>query len=87
MINAFAFVSPNHVIQSFDVLAQLIRNAFRQDADDILDYFEDNYIGRFLHNAPRREPLFPIEIWNMFNRADEEFPRTNNAVEGWHKGF
>ena len=57
------------------------------DADDILDYFEDTYMGRFHHNAPRRESLFPIEIWNMFNRTDEELPRTNNAVEGWHRGF
>ena len=82
MTAALAFVSPNHVIQSFNDLAHLIRNVFGQDADDILDYFEDSYIGRFRHNAPRRELLFPIEIWNTFNRTDEELPRTNNAVEG-----
>ena len=23
----------------------------------------------------------------MFHRTDEELPRTNNAVEGWHRGF
>ena len=82
MTAALAFVSPNHVIQLFDDLAQLIRNVFGQDVDDILYYFEDSYIGRFLHNAPRRELLFLIEFWNMFNRIDEELSRTNNAVEG-----
>ena len=55
--------------------------------DDILDYFEDNYVGRFRHNAPRRRPIFDIEMWNMFHRTDAELPRTNNAVEGWHHGF
>ena len=60
---------------------------FAQEVDDLLDYFEDNYIGRFRHNAPRREPTFKIELWNMFHRSDQELPRTNNAVEGWHRGF
>ena len=23
----------------------------------------------------------------MFHRTDDELPRTNNAVEGWHRGF
>ena len=23
----------------------------------------------------------------MFHRTDNELPRTNNAVEGWHRGF
>ena len=87
MIVALAFVSPNHVIQSFDDLAQLISNAFLQDADDILDYNEENYNGRFRHNALRKESFFPIEIWIEFNQTDEELLRTNNVVEGWHRGF
>ena len=53
----------------------------------MLDCFEDNYIGRFRHNALRRRPTFNIETWNMFHRTDNELPRTNNAVEGWHCGF
>ena len=87
MIGALAFVPPNDVIDSFDNLAQDIRNEYGQDMDDILDYFEDNCVGRFRHNAPRRRPIFDIEMWNMFHRTDAELPRTNNAVEGWHRGF
>ena len=56
------FVSPNHAIQPFDDLAQLICNAFRQDNNDVSDYFEDNYIGRFCHSAPRRGHFF---LWNF----------------------
>ena len=53
----------------------------------MLDYFEDNYISRFRYNVPRRPPTFNIETWNIFHRTDNELPRTNNAVERWHRGF
>ena len=45
MIGALALVPPNNVIDSFDNLAQDIRNDYGQDMDDILDYFEDNYVA------------------------------------------
>ena len=56
-------------------------------ADDFLQYFEDTYIGRYRRNVPRHPPLFTINLWNMFNRTDDELPRTNNSVEGWHRSF
>ena len=87
MLTALAFVSPNDVIDSFDALADYSRNCYWQDLDDMLDYFEDNYIGRSRHNTPIRRPTFNIETWNMFHRTDNELPRTNNAVEGWHRSF
>lgn len=87
MLAALAFVPPNDVIFSFDLLSDHCRNNFDQDLDDLLDYFENNYIGRFRHNAPRRRPTFGIHLWNMFHRTDNELPRTNNAVEGWHRSF
>ena len=55
--------------------------------DDVLDYFEDNYIGRQRRGRPRAIPPFPIELWNMFDRTQEELPRTNNSIEGWHHRF
>ena len=87
MISALAFLPPNDVQNSFDQLAALIRNQYGNGADGVLDYFEDNYVGRFRVNAPRGIPTFPIDFWNMFHRTDDELPRTNNAVEGWHRGF
>ena len=53
----------------------------------ILEYFEDTYIGRHRRNAPRRTAMFPVVLWYMFHRTDEELPRTNNSVEGWHRSF
>ena len=55
--------------------------------DDLLDYFEDTYIGRYRLNAPRRPPMFPSALWNMYHRTDDELPRTNNNVEGWYRAL
>ena len=87
MLCALAFLPPAHVIQGFDDLADHIRQNYNQDVDELLDYFEDTYIGRYRRNAPRRQPMFAIQIWNMFHRTDNELPRTNNSVEGWHRSF
>ena len=82
MIRALAFLPLKDVQNSFDQLAALIRNQYGNGADGVLDY-----VGRFRINAPRGIPTFPIEFWNMFHRTDDELPRTNNAVEGWYRGF
>ena len=87
MSSALAFVPPNDVQNSFDQLAALIRNQYGNGADGVLDYFEDNYVRRFHVIVTRVIPKFPIDFWNMFNRKDDELLRTNNAVEGWHRGF
>ena len=31
------------------------------------------------------EPIHPIELWNMNERAMHDLPKTNNHVEGWHR--
>jgi hypothetical protein len=75
------------VIDYFEQLVDYIRNQFNADCDEIINYFEDVYIGRYRRNAARGAPLFGIQLWNMFHRTFDELPRTNNAIEGWHRGF
>ena len=87
MIRALVFLPLNDVQNSFDQLAALIRDQYGNSADGVLNYFEDNYVGRLSVNALRGISTFPIDFWNMFHRTDDELPRTNNAVEGWHRGF
>ncbi len=52
----------------------------------IVDYFEDNYIGRIRgrgNRARRGNPRFAINLWNVHQRTMEGGARTNNAVEGF----
>ena len=87
VVATLAFVLPQDVIASFDLLCDQIRLTYGDDADRVLDYFEDNYIGRFQSSAQCRAPIFLIETWNMFHRTHQEMPRTNNSIEGWHRRF
>ena len=80
MLPALAFLPAGDVIEGFEELVDTIRVLYNDVADDLLQYFEDTYIGRYRRNAPRRPPLFAINLWNMFNRTD-------NSVEGWHRSF
>ena len=60
---------------------------FPLDAQAVIDYFEDTYIGRLRHGGHRRIPLFELGLWNMYKQTLNDLPRTNNAVEGWHHSF
>ena len=55
--------------------------------DAVLDYVEDTYIGRQRRGRPCDIPMFPIQIWNMYDRTFAQLPRSNNNVEGWYKRF
>ena len=35
----------------------------------------------------RLSPKFPISLWNCYQAVLDGTARTNNAVEGWHRGF
>ena len=61
MVAALAFVPQQDVISSFSLLCDQICLTYRDDADWVLYYFEDSYIGRFWTNAQRRVPIFSIE--------------------------
>ena len=87
MLSALAFLPPQNVISGFEELCDDVRTNYQDDVDEHFEYFEDTYIGRYRRNAPRCQPLFAIDIWNMYHRTDEELPRTNNSVEGWHRSF
>ena len=58
-----------------------------QFAGNVIDYFEDTYIGRLRPGGHRRAPLFDLALWNMCDQTIGDLPRTNNAVEGWHQRF
>jgi hypothetical protein len=80
---ALAFVPETEVIGAYEMLTDLPE--YRQ-LDTVIDYFEDNFIGR-ARRGRRNAPRFPISMWNLYERVLTKLPRSNNAVEGWHHAF
>ena len=80
---AFAFVPESDVIAAFEALTSL--DEFRE-LDFLVDYFEDNYIGR-QRRGRRGQPRYALSLWNQYLRVQNSLPRSNNAVEAWHNAF
>ncbi|XP_018494303.1 uncharacterized protein LOC108863980, partial [Galendromus occidentalis] len=87
MISALAFIPPERLE---DALREL-REELPDDLQTILDYFEDNYIGRLQVRSDgslgRREPLFPVSIWTVYRRTLNGDSRTNNFAEAAHRSL
>ena len=62
-------------------------NIYPVEALPIVDYYEDTWIGRPGRRNTRRPPKFEIEMWSCFERVQEDLPKTNNVIEGWHRTF
>jgi hypothetical protein len=81
---ALAFVLAADIITSFDALVDA---GYSVRAEAVINYFEDNSIGRPDRRGIRKQPTFPINSWNVFDKVLESLPRTNDSYEGWHNGF
>jgi hypothetical protein len=81
---ALAFVPESDVVEAFEELQECFEKY--PDLLPIITYFEDNFIGRF-YRRRRLAPRYAITLWNMHDRVQFKLPRTNNAVEGWHRAF
>jgi len=80
MIPALAFVPIYDVQDAFDALSA----ECSQELISMLDCLEDSYIDR-LPWRWRHPPLFPLEIWNVYDRVIQNMNRMNNHVEAAHR--
>ena len=78
-ILALVFFEPTQVINGFESLCSELGEEYQE----IIGYFEDNYIGR-VRGRFRRSATFPINIWNMNTRVKNNLHRTNNNLEALH---
>ena len=81
MVAVLAFVPLSYTVQVFEELQESTED---DEMNQLLDYFEDNYIGR-RRRRNRANPVFVPQVWNVHSRVQNELPRTNNSVEGWHR--
>ncbi|KAK4872354.1 hypothetical protein RN001_014383 [Aquatica leii] len=84
MIPVLALISEGNVSNALDELVE--NEEFLEETRPIANYFEDVYIGRRLRRG-RQIPAFPTLLWNVYQRTLNDQHRTNNHVEGWHRGF
>jgi hypothetical protein len=84
MIVAIAFVPVSAIDTALDALNDP-RNGLAPELQPIVDWLEDNYIGRANRHGTRRAPIFPIRMWNMYDRTLNGQDRTNNHVEAAHR--
>ncbi|XP_068250224.1 uncharacterized protein [Palaemon carinicauda] len=85
MLPAIAFVPTERVVSTFEELCD--SDIFPPEVQEVLDYFEDTWIGRPDRRQRRRPPQFPHEMWNVYEAVLHNLPKTNNSVEGWHRAF
>ncbi|KAK7479733.1 hypothetical protein BaRGS_00029009, partial [Batillaria attramentaria] len=85
-IQALAFVPPDDVIEAFQQLMDSLDADTDETLLDFLAYFESTWLG-IVQRGRRRRPKFDVAMWNVYNRVEDNLPRTNNSVEGWHRAF
>jgi hypothetical protein len=78
MIISLAFVCINDLDNAIDVLS----NYLPEELQSMLEWFEDNYIGRMnRNNRNRRKPRFAPQTWNLYQRVLNYQNKTNNHAE------
>lgn len=84
MIVATAFVPIGDIDRALDTLNDPLTQ-LDTDLQPIVDWLEDNYVGRLNRNGTRRNPFFPNYMWNVFERTLNGQDRTNNHAEAAHR--
>ena len=68
------------VANAFELLCANLDDNYQ----DILDYIEDNYIGR-MRGRTRSQAPYPIDFWNRVECVKNNMHCTNNNIEDWHR--
>jgi len=71
-------------IQDLDAAFQELSDNSPPGQQPVLDWSEDNYIGRPTRRG-RRPPVFHHEMWNVHDRVVQHLHRTNNNAEAAHR--
>ena len=84
---ALAFLPSNEIPAAFDNL----KSEILVEINNVVQWFEDNYVhGKVRHetrsgHVVRSAPLFPPQLWSVYDSIEMGIPRTQNIVEAWHR--
>lgn len=81
MVTSVAFVPENDVVSALTML----ENRLPPELEPIISWFTNTYVGRLRNNGTRAPPLFPYEVWSVYERTLLGSDRTNNFAEACHK--
>lgn len=86
---ALAFMPVEDVDKGYDLLVKefFASNSIDERMQEFLSSFETEFIGRICRGDRRLEARFKKSWWNMHDAVNANLPRTNNNIEGWHRGF
>ncbi|GBC01526.1 hypothetical protein RclHR1_04210012 [Rhizophagus clarus] len=84
---ALAFLPSQEIPDAFDMLKLVMP----PEANEVTQWFEDNYVHRKIRrhlrngNTIRSAPLFPPELWSVYDSIKIGVPRIQNIAEAWHR--
>lgn len=82
MVITLAFVP----VEDIDIAVENLGQNLPLELAPLLQWFEDNYVGRPNRFQPGRQPaLFPPDIWTLYDRVLNRNHRTNNYAEASHR--
>jgi hypothetical protein len=81
MIVALAFIP----IDDLDFAVGMLSRDITEELIPVLNWMEDNYIGRLNRDGTRRPARYPPAIWSVYERTLHDDPRTNNYAEAAHR--
>jgi hypothetical protein len=63
MVVALAFVPIAELDNAFHELSENLPDEYAAELQPVLDWFEDNYLGRPLNGGGRHRARFPSSMW------------------------
>ena len=82
MLAALAFVPVGDTQAAFDELGAELPDVLQP----VVDYVEDTFLGP-VRRGIRRAPRYTAAVWSVYDRVNQDLPRTNNSVEGWNSSL
>ncbi|GAB0098461.1 hypothetical protein DMENIID0001_141990 [Sergentomyia squamirostris] len=85
---ALIFVPPSDVKSIFrEIILDPIFNDTTSGLYEFMEYIAKTWVGVDIVTGNPMDPIFSISLWNCYEAALNDLPKTSNAVMSWHRCF